>query len=117
MTTPHSIPTTQADASASLASPEVLRTKDDDAAPPVSTDALLKGPRDAARVARGAADGAPAPLQTITNDATDPRLGHGCSLDAGARTAENDYIDPADASSGAFAASALPASETQTINK
>ena len=45
MTTPHSIPTTQADASASLASPEVLRTKDDAAAPPVSTDALLKGPR------------------------------------------------------------------------
>ena len=107
MTTPHSIPTTQADASASLASPEVLRTKDDAAAPPVSTDALLKGPRDAARVARGAADGAPAPLQTITNDATDPRLWNGFSVAAGAQAAGIDYIEPADARSDASGACQL----------
>ena len=103
MTTPHSIPTTQADASASLASPEVLRTKDDAAAPPVSTDALLKGPRgvDAARVARGGADGAPAPLQTITNAADDARRWDDYSINTGALASEFSYIEPDDARSDA----------------
>ena len=109
MTTPHSIPTTQADASASLTPPEALSAKGDHAAPPFIPDALHKGPCGvyAARDARGGADGAPPPLQTITNDATDPRFGHGISIAAGAHAAEIGYIETADARSDASGACQL----------